>query len=66
MKICLPNHVQEMYQRYTSASNIPRLGVEDNCYFQALQLNISPAIPWEKRFGKCLSYFTTTISNSML
>ncbi|KIJ98238.1 hypothetical protein K443DRAFT_628290, partial [Laccaria amethystina LaAM-08-1] len=50
MKICLPKKVQELYQCYTSASNIPRLGVEDNCYFQALQLNISPAIPWENCF----------------
>ena len=55
MKICLPKKVQELYQRYTSASNVPRLGVEDNCYFQALQLNISPAIPWEKRFGNYFS-----------
>ena len=50
MKICLPKHIQELYQCYTSAANIPRLGVDDNCYFQALQLNISPAIPWERRF----------------
>ena len=35
MKICLPKHIQELYQRYTSAANIPRLGVEYNCYFQA-------------------------------
>ena len=57
MKICLPTQVQELYQRFTSASNIPTLGVQDNSYFQALQLNISPAIPWENRFGQYLSYY---------
>lgn len=63
MKIALPNHIQDLYQRYTSAANIPRLGVEDNCYFQALQLNISPAIPWERRFGHYFSIITMAISN---
>jgi hypothetical protein len=56
MKICLPKHIQELYQRYTSAANVPRLGVDDNYYFQALQLNISPAI----------SVIATAISNPVL
>lgn len=59
----LPKEHQERMAMQADLVNAPRIGVDNNVYFQAAQVNLSPAAPSGESMYNGLKYHRDAISD---
>ena len=51
LKLGAPEDYMQLLQVHADAVNLPRIGVDENVAFPAVQANIAPAVKWEDALG---------------
>jgi hypothetical protein len=71
LKIGAPKDYMQLLEEHADIVNLPRVGVDENVAFPAVQANIAPAVAFDDALGikicysisyKSLTLFQTTVS----
>lgn len=58
LKIGAPKDYMQLLEEHADFINLPRVGVDDNVAFPAVQANIAPAVAFDKAFGIKINLIT--------
>jgi hypothetical protein len=61
LKIGAPEDYMRLLKEHADIVNLPRIGVDENVAFPAVQANIAPAIPLKEALGAGFNSITYTI-----
>jgi hypothetical protein len=51
LKLGAPEDYMRLIQEHADAVNLPRIGIDENVAFPAVQANIAPAVTWQDALG---------------
>jgi hypothetical protein len=51
LKLGAPEDYMKLLQEHADAVNLPRIGIDENVAFPAVQANIAPAVAFQDAFG---------------
>ena len=51
LKLAAPKDYTQLLQQHADAVNLPRIGIDENIAFPAIQANIAPAVTLHEAFG---------------
>ena len=51
LKLGAPEDYMRLIQEHADAVNLPRIGIDENVAFPAVQANIVPAVTWQDALG---------------
>jgi hypothetical protein len=52
LRLGAPEDYMKLLQEHADAVNLPRIGIDENVAFPAVQANIAPAVALQDAFGK--------------
>lgn len=55
LKIGAPEDYMQLLKEHADIINLPRIGINENVAFPAVQANIAPAVPLKEALGASLS-----------
>lgn len=61
LKLGAPEDYMKLLQEHADAVNLPRIGVDENVAFPAVQANIAPAVTLEDALGMVLNLYILLI-----
>jgi hypothetical protein len=51
LKLGAPDDYMRLLREHADAVNLPRIGIDDNVAFPAVQANVAPAVSLQEAFG---------------